>query len=76
MYAYARDVAECTWVEEAVWYIDALPVFPKIVVGFGEKVDGFRSLPEGYLFFFVLFRSLTYRLTILRPPLRKWTASA
>ena len=51
MYAYARDVAECTWVEEAVWYIDALPVFPKIVVGFGEKVDGFRSLPEGYLFF-------------------------
>ena len=43
MYAYARDVAECTWVEEAVVYIDALPVFPKIVVGFREKVDGFPT---------------------------------
>ena len=43
MYAYARDVAECTWVEEAVLYIDALPVFPKIVVRFREKVDGFRT---------------------------------
>ena len=37
MYAYARDVAECTWVEEAVLYIDALPVFLKIVVGLREK---------------------------------------
>ena len=43
MYAYARDVAECTWVEEAVWYIDALPLFLKIVVGFREKVDGFPT---------------------------------
>ena len=42
MYAYARDVAECTWAEEAVWYIDALLVFPKIVVVFREKVDDFQ----------------------------------
>ena len=37
MYAYARDVAERTWGEEAVLYIDALLVFPKIVVAFREK---------------------------------------
>lgn len=37
MYALARDVAECTWDEEAVLYIDALPVFLKIVVGLREK---------------------------------------
>ena len=49
MYAYARDVAECTWVEEAVLYIDALPVFPKIVVRFREKVDGFQRL-SGLIF--------------------------
>lgn len=29
--------------EEAVWYIDALPVFLKIVVRFREKVDGFPT---------------------------------
>ena len=43
MCAPARDVAECTWVEEAVLYIDALPVFPKIVVGFWVKVGGFPT---------------------------------
>ena len=43
MCAPARDVAECTWGEEAVVYIDALPVFPKIVVRFREKVDGFPT---------------------------------
>ena len=43
MYALARDVAECTWVEKVVLYIDALPVFPKIVVRFREKVDGFPT---------------------------------
>ena len=43
MYAHAREVAECTWVEEAVVYIDALLVFLKIVVVFREKVDGFRT---------------------------------
>lgn len=37
MYAYARDVAECTWGEEAVLYIDALPMLTKIVVGLREK---------------------------------------
>lgn len=37
MYAPARDVAESTWGEEAVVYIDALPVFLKIVVVFREK---------------------------------------
>lgn len=42
MYAYAREVAECTWVEKVVSYIDALPVCLKIIVGFWEKVDGFR----------------------------------
>ena len=36
-------MAECTWGEEAVVYIDALPVFPKIVVVFREKVDGFPT---------------------------------
>lgn len=30
--------------EEAVWYIDALPVFLKIVVGLREKVDDFQRL--------------------------------
>ena len=44
MYAHAREVAECTWVEEAVVYIDALPVFLKIVVGFWEKEGGFPTL--------------------------------
>lgn len=44
MYAPARDVAECTWGEEAVVYIDALPMLTKIVVGFCEKVDGFQRL--------------------------------
>ena len=44
MYTPARDLAGCTWVEEAVVYIDALLVFLKIVVGVREKVDGFRSL--------------------------------
>lgn len=43
MYAPARDVAERTWSEEAVVYIDALLVFLKIVVGFWVKVDGFRT---------------------------------
>ena len=42
-YMRARDMAECTWVEEAVLYIDALPVFLKIVVVFREKVDGFQT---------------------------------
>ena len=37
-------VAECTWGEEAVVYIDALPVFPKIVVVFREKVGGFPTV--------------------------------
>ena len=37
-------VAECTWDEEVVLYIDALPVFPKIVVVFREKVGGFPTL--------------------------------
>ena len=41
MYTPARDVAECTWGKEAVLYIDALPVFLKIVVGMREKVDDF-----------------------------------
>ena len=44
MYAPARDVAECTWVEEAVLYIDKLLVFLKIVVVFREKVDGFPTI--------------------------------
>ena len=43
MYTPARDVAECTWGKEAVLYIDALPVFLKIVEVFREKVDGFRT---------------------------------
>jgi len=30
--------------EKALLYIDALPVFPKIVVVFREKVDGFSTL--------------------------------
>jgi hypothetical protein len=37
-------VAECTWGEEAVVYIDALPEFLKIVVGFWEKEGGFPTL--------------------------------
>lgn len=37
-------VAEYTWDEEVVLYIDALPEFLKIVVGFHEKVDGFPTL--------------------------------
>ena len=44
MYAYAREVAECTWGKEVVLYIDALPVFLKIVVGLREKVDDFQRL--------------------------------
>lgn len=43
MYAPARDVAECTWGEKALLHIDALPAFPKIVVGLREKVDDFRT---------------------------------
>ena len=43
MYTPARDVAERTWGKEAVVYIDALPVFLKIVVRFREKVDGFPT---------------------------------
>ena len=30
--------------EKALLHIDALPVFPKIVVVFREKVDGFSAL--------------------------------
>ena len=48
MCAPARDVAECTWGEEAVVYIDALLVFLKIVVGVREKVDGFQKLSVGF----------------------------
>ena len=47
MYTRARDLAGCTWVEKGVSYIDALPVFPKIVVWFREKVDGFRTFDGG-----------------------------
>ena len=47
MCAPARDVAECTWGKEAVLYIDALPVFLKIVEVFREKVDGFRTFDGG-----------------------------
>ena len=43
MYALARDMAECTWGEEAVVYIDALLLFLKIVVVFREKVGGFPT---------------------------------
>lgn len=43
MYTPARDLAECAWVEKVVLYIDALPVFLKIVVVFREKVGGFRT---------------------------------
>ena len=43
MYTPARDVAERTWGEKVLLYIDALPVFPKIVVGLREKVDGFPT---------------------------------
>lgn len=50
MYAYARDVAERTWVEEAVLYIDALPVFLKIVVGVREKVEGFQTFWADFSF--------------------------
>ena len=48
MCAYARDVAECTRGKEAILYIDALPVFLKIVVVFREKVDGFQKLSVGF----------------------------
>ena len=41
-------MAECTWVKEVVVYIDALPVFLKIVVVFREKVDGFQKLSVGF----------------------------
>ena len=40
-------MAECTWGEEAVVYIDALPEFLKIVVRFREKetaFDPFRAV--------------------------------
>ena len=37
-------VAERTWGEEAVLYIDALPEFQQIVVRFREKVGGFPTL--------------------------------
>jgi len=47
--AYAREVAECTWGEEAVVYIDALLLFLKIVVVFREKVDDFQKL-SGLIF--------------------------
>ena len=43
MYVSAQDMTECTWGEEAVVYIDAILVFPKIVVRFREKVDGFPT---------------------------------
>lgn len=49
-YMRARDMAECTWVEEAVLYIDALPVFLKIVVVFREKVDGFQTFWADFSF--------------------------
>lgn len=48
MCAYARDVAECTWGEKAVVYIDALPVFPKIVIRFREKIGVFQRLSVGF----------------------------
>ena len=35
-------MAECTWGKEAVVYIDALLVCPKIVVRFREKVGDFQ----------------------------------
>lgn len=35
--------------EKALLHIDALPVFPKIVVVFREKVDGFQRL-SGLIF--------------------------
>jgi hypothetical protein len=35
--------------EKALLHIDALPVFPKIVVEFREKVDGFQRL-SGLIF--------------------------
>ena len=57
MYAPARDLAECTWGEEAVWYIDALPVFLKIVVGLREKVDDFQRLSVGFLLLVFRLRS-------------------
>ena len=40
-------VAERTWGEKALLYIDALPVFLKIVVGFWVKVDDFRTFDGG-----------------------------
>ena len=57
MCAYAREVAECTGGEEAVVYIDALPVFLKIVVRFREKVDGFQRLSVGFLLLVFRLRS-------------------
>lgn len=62
MYAPAREVAEGTWVEEAVVYIDALPVFLKIVVVFGEKVGDFQPfavIMQRYNLFryFLMFRT-------------------
>lgn len=35
---------ECTWSEKVLSHIDALPVFPKIVVVFREEVGGFPIL--------------------------------
>ena len=68
MCAPARDVEKCTWVEEAVVYIDALPVFLKIVVGVREKVDGFRtfdSVIQIYNLFrgFLLFRTPSLQMS-------------
>lgn len=40
-------VAERTWGEEAVLYIDALPEFLKLVVGFWEKEGSFPTLCDG-----------------------------
>lgn len=50
MCALARDVAECTWGKEAVLYIDALPVFLKIVVEFWVKVGGFQTFWADFSF--------------------------
>ena len=48
MYAPARDVAECTWVEKVLLHIDALLVFPKIVIRFREKIGVFQRLSVGF----------------------------
>ena len=68
MCAPARDVAERTWGEEAVVYIDALLVFLKIVVGFWVKVGGFRTfsviIQINNLFRgFILFRPLSLQMS-------------